>query len=80
MQPRTRPKWEGRVALGLLALGLALATYPAWRVLALPRDPTFDELLRVICTSPAAGPPPRLRRAAHGRGVDPRPPRAQPAG
>ena len=47
--------------MGVLALGLVLATAPAWRILALGKAPTLDELLRVVCTRPADGPPAWLK-------------------
>jgi hypothetical protein len=43
-------KWLPRLAL---VLALLLATWPAWRVLMLGDDPTIDELLKLICTTPA---------------------------
>jgi hypothetical protein len=47
-------KWLPRLAL---ALALLLATWPAWRVLTLGDSPTIDELLALICSTPAGSPP-----------------------
>jgi hypothetical protein len=35
----------------LLTVALAVATYPAWRVLLLGKDATIDELLQLVCSS-----------------------------
>ena len=58
-------KWEPRLGFLALLAGLVLATYPAWGVLTRGRKPSLDELLKVVCTRPAAGPPAWLR---HDRG------------
>jgi hypothetical protein len=41
--------------LGTLVLiaGLTLATWPAWRVLLLDDKLTFEELVQLVCTTPA---------------------------
>lgn len=69
---RQRP--EGAVqVVAAVVLGIALiaATYPAWRVLMLGKNPTLEELLNVVCgrntaalsgTAPATGPPAWLKR------------------
>lgn len=37
--------------LAVLAVALAAATYPAWRVLLLGKEATLEELLQLRCSS-----------------------------
>ncbi len=55
MAARPPSRWEPRLALLALLIGLAAATSPAWRVLMLGRAPTLDELLQIVCERPADG-------------------------
>ena len=43
------------VPSALLAVALATATYPAWRVMLLGKDATIDELLQLVCSSRGRG-------------------------
>jgi hypothetical protein len=46
-------KWLPPVAL---AGALLLATWPAWRVWMLGDQPTLEELMQMVCSSPAKPP------------------------
>lgn len=68
-QPPGQRRWRHAAGgMALLTLGIAAATYPAWRVLLLGGKPTFEELLRFTCsaTGPAGPPQWLVRRGVFG--------------